>query len=110
MSKFKRFEELFCSFHVWTFFRKGGGLLNSKLSVELFCLCLEIFQERGGGGYLIPKLLRNFSARGLRKVPQSIPKIQGGGSRRFGKIPNRSIFFLRRASITYIYVTREKLL
>ena len=25
MSESKRFEELFCSVHVWTFFRKGGG-------------------------------------------------------------------------------------
>ena len=61
MSESKLFKELFCSVHVWTFFQKGGRLPNSKLFEELFCLCLEIFQGRGGG-YLIPKLLRNFLA------------------------------------------------
>ena len=40
---------------------RGGGLPNSKVFEELFCLILEIYHE-GGGGYLIPKLLRNFSA------------------------------------------------
>ena len=40
---------------------RGGGLPNSKVFEELFCLILEIYQEEGGG-YLIPKLLRNFSA------------------------------------------------
>ena len=40
---------------------RGGGLPNSKVFEELFCLILDIYQERGGG-YLIPKLLRNFSA------------------------------------------------
>ena len=30
MSESKRFKELFCSVHVWTFFRKGGGLPNTK--------------------------------------------------------------------------------
>ena len=32
---------------------------NTKLFDGLFCLYLEIFQERGGG-YLVPKLLKNF--------------------------------------------------
>ena len=63
---------------------RGGGLPNSKVFEELFCLILDIYQEGGGGtwfqnlwgpffvavgpfsgrggGYLIPKLLRNFSA------------------------------------------------
>ena len=60
MFESKRFEELFCSVHVWTFFQKGGGgLPDSKLFEELFSLCLEIFQK---GGNLIPKLLRNFFA------------------------------------------------
>ena len=38
--------------YVWTFFRKGGGrgLPNAKLFEELFCLCLDIFQEMRGGG------------------------------------------------------------
>ena len=50
MSESKRYEELFCSVHVWTFFRKGGGgFPNTKLFEELFSLYLEIFQERGGG-------------------------------------------------------------
>ena len=50
MSESKRFEELFCSVHVWTFFQKGGGgLPDSKNFEELFSLCLEIFQEREGG-------------------------------------------------------------
>ena len=81
MSEPKRFEELFCSVHVWKFFRKGmGGLPYSKLFEELLCLSLEIFQKEGGG-YLIPKT-------------------QGGGSRPFGKIPNRSRFFLRMASLS----------
>ena len=40
---------------------RGGGLPNSKLFEELFCLSLDIYQEEGGGN-LIPKLLRNFSA------------------------------------------------
>ena len=48
-SKSKRFEELFGSVHVWTFFQKeGGGLPNSNLFEELFCMCLKIFQ---GGGH-----------------------------------------------------------
>ena len=41
--------------------RGGGGLPNSKVFEELFSLILEIYQEEGGG-YLIPKLLRNISA------------------------------------------------
>ena len=44
MSESKRFEELFCSVHVWTFFQKRGGLPDSKLFEELFSLCLEIFR------------------------------------------------------------------
>ena len=40
---------------------RDGGLPNSKVFEEIFCLILDIYQERGGG-YLIPKLLRNFSA------------------------------------------------
>ena len=68
MSESKRFEELFCSVHVWTFFQKGGGvalfqtfggtfllefgrfsgrgggLPDSKKFEELFCLSLDIFQ------------------------------------------------------------------
>ena len=60
MSESKRFEELFCSVHVWTFFQKGGGLPYSKLFEELLCLSLEIFQE--SGGFLVPKKIWNFSA------------------------------------------------
>ena len=44
MSETKLFEGL----HVWTFFRKRGGLPNSKLFEELFCLSLDIYQEGGG--------------------------------------------------------------
>ena len=48
MSESKLFEEIFGLVYVWTFFRKRGwGLPNSKLFEELFCLCLEIFQEGG---------------------------------------------------------------
>ena len=53
MSESKRYEELFCSVHVWTFFRRG--LPNTKLFEELFSLYLEIFQERGGG-HLVPNI------------------------------------------------------
>ena len=36
-----------------------------------------------------------------KKVPQRIPKVQGGGgSRPFGKNPNLSRFFLQMASLT----------
>ena len=72
MSESKRFEELFCSVHVWTFFQKGGGglipnslrkfsaclwkffregggLPYSKTFEELFSLSLDIFQEKGEG-------------------------------------------------------------
>ena len=58
MSKTKLFKELLC---FDTFQEEGGGLPNSKLFEELFCLSLDIYQE-GRAGYLIPKLLRNFSA------------------------------------------------
>ena len=51
MSETKLFEELFSSVYVWTFFRKRGGLPNSKLVEELFCLSLDTYQE--GEGYLI---------------------------------------------------------
>ena len=37
------------------FQEEGGGLPNSKVFEELFCLILDIYQE-GGGGYLIPKM------------------------------------------------------
>ena len=42
--------------------RGGWGLPNSKLVEELFCLGLDVFQEGGEGGCLIPKLFRNFYA------------------------------------------------
>ena len=48
MSQSKLFEDLFVLFMFGHFFRKGGGLPDSKLFEELFSLCLEIFQ--GGGG------------------------------------------------------------
>ena len=38
----------------------GGGLHDSKAFEELFCLRLDIFTERGGRDYLIPKMLRHF--------------------------------------------------
>ena len=46
---------------VWTFLRKRGeGAVPHFINFEeLFCLSLEIFEE-GGGGYLIPKMMRNF--------------------------------------------------
>ena len=45
---------------IFWFFSKGGGVMSeTKLFEEL--LCLDIFQEEGGG-CLIPKFLRNFSA------------------------------------------------
>ena len=54
-------SHFFVLFMFGIFYRKGWRLPNSKLVEELFCLFLEICQE-GGVGYLIPKLLRNFSA------------------------------------------------
>ena len=36
----------------------------------------------------------------LKKVPQRIPKIQGGGSRPFGLFPNRRRFFYVMASLS----------
>ena len=42
------------------FFSKGGVVMSETKLFEEF-LCLEIFQEEGGG-CLIPKFLRNFSA------------------------------------------------
>ena len=42
----KRFEELFCL--CLEKFQEGGGLPHSKTFEELFCLSLEIFQEEGG--------------------------------------------------------------
>ena len=45
------------------FFQKGGVMSESKTFEELlFCLCLDIFQEGGRGGFLIPNWLRNFFA------------------------------------------------
>ena len=41
----RNFFVLFMSGH---FSERGAGLFNTKLFEELFCLCLEIFQERGG--------------------------------------------------------------
>ena len=41
------------------FFKRGGVMSETKLFEVL--LCFEIFQEEGGG-CLIPKFLRNFSA------------------------------------------------
>ena len=38
------------SSHVWKFFQEGGGgLPDSKTFEELFCLRLDIFQEKGEG-------------------------------------------------------------
>ena len=48
MSEPKCFIKLFCSVHFWAFFRKAGGLPNTKLFEELVCMCLKNFQERGG--------------------------------------------------------------
>ena len=31
-------------------YQEGGGLPDSKTFEELFCLRLDIFQEKGGGG------------------------------------------------------------
>ena len=45
---FPNFLRNFSTF-VWKFFRKGGGLPNSKTFEELFGLSLDIFQEEGGG-------------------------------------------------------------
>ena len=47
MSETKLFEELLC---LDIFQEEGGGLPNSKVFEELFCLILDIYQERGGGG------------------------------------------------------------
>ena len=61
MSESKLFEELFGSVHVWTFFRKGGGGFLIPNFLRNFSACVwKIFRK--GGGYLIPKLLRNFFA------------------------------------------------
>ena len=56
------FWELFCSVHVWKYFRKGGGLPYSKLVKEFFCLGLDFFFRNWGGGYLLPKILKKFSS------------------------------------------------
>ena len=54
----KVFEELFCLI-LDIYQEGGGGLPDSKTFEELFCLRLDIFQEKGGGVYLIPKMMRN---------------------------------------------------
>ena len=58
MSESKRFEELNCSVHVWTFFQKGGGvkgiytrLLSGQtgkqsISVGLNCLQVKTGDQR----------------------------------------------------------------
>ena len=61
MSESKLFEELFGSVHVWTFFRKGGGVDLFQTFGGTSLLQFGRFSGRGGG-YLIPKSLRNFSA------------------------------------------------
>ena len=45
----KVFEELFCLI-LEIYQEGGGGLHDSKTFEELFCLSLDIFQEKGGGG------------------------------------------------------------
>ena len=51
MSESKRVRELFCSVHVWTFFRKGGGgCLIPNFLRNFSAFVLKKFQERGGVG------------------------------------------------------------
>ena len=96
MFESKRFEELFCSVHVWIFFRKEGGwgypipnflrnfsacvlksfrkggrgLPCSKTFEELFCFSLDIFQEEGG--CLIPKMIRYIFLLWVTYFPRKI--------------------------------------
>ena len=94
MSQSKLFEDLYVLFMFGHFFRKGGGLPDSKLFAELFSLCLEIFQGEVGlpysktfeelfclsldifqeerGGYLIPKMMRTFFLLSVRHFPMKI--------------------------------------
>ena len=89
---------------VGNFSRWVGGLPDFKTFEELFCFGLDIFSRKGG--YLIARMLRNFFRLdfihfptkigeddqnqttlrnfslykiGFQKVPQRVPKIQGGG-------------------------------
>ena len=57
--------------------RGGGGLPNSKLVEELFCLSLDVFQE-GGGVLPVPKMIRNIFLLWLGHFSNKTGKDLGG--------------------------------
>ena len=74
---------------------RGGGMPDSKDYEVLFLLWVRHFPRKMGEADKNPNTLRNFSSFkiGVKKVPQSVPKIQRGDYGRLEKIQTLTDFY-----------------
>ena len=102
------------NFSAWVWRKKlgrGGGYLIPKMMRNFFLLCFSHFPTKMEEDDTNPNTLRNFSSykKGLKKVPWRVPKIQGKGQGRLEKSKQKQIFSQDRFPNLPLYkVTKTK--